>query len=101
MKNPYTPQPGDYLTPDDWKFGESLRVDAFSFKDSSFPGCQFRLPAGCTGELLAVNLKVTGKDHYIGTYGMKPCPQYKCRVRIEFVGDGEPSTLTIGWLYHA
>ena len=47
MKSPYTPQPGDYVKPDGWKVGEILAEETLGFKDTSFPGCQFRLKTSC------------------------------------------------------
>ena len=89
---------GDYLEPDGWPpcSGENIRK-ADGFSDSSFPGCQFRLPS--VGGELAINLTRTGKDHYIrNAYGRN---QYRNRVKIEWVGDGEPSTFSHGWIYHS
>ena len=95
MKSPYTPQPGDYVKPDGWKIGEILAEETLAFKDASFPGCQFRLKASC-GTRLAVNIKVTGQDYWVEPWGSRQ----RCRCQVEFVGDGEPSTTTVGWLYH-
>jgi len=91
----YTPQVGDYVTPDGWKFGEHLTASD-NYSDSSFPGCQFRLPA--SGYSLAVNVTITGRNHFVCSYGTGP--MYRSRAKIEFVGDGEPSTFTHGWVYH-
>jgi len=88
----YIPQEGDYVCPDDWTFGENL-VEDNGFSDSEFPGCEFRLPTS-TGLELAVNVKVTGKDHWSGG------GTFKARCKIEFVGDGDQSTFTGGWIYH-
>lgn len=90
----YKPQIGDYVVPDGWRFGEVLKPDS-GYSDSEFPGCAFRLPS--TGGELAINIKVTGKDHFITNSISK---MYRTRIRIEFVGDGEPSTFTGGWLFH-
>jgi len=52
-----------------------------------FPGCQFRLTSPNHPESsLAVNVHVTGRDRRDSS------GQRRCRCRIEFVGDGEPST---------
>ena len=90
-----TPQVGDYVQPNHWATGELL-LPGDGFKDSSFPGAQFRLPsARRRGPTLAVNIKATGrKSHFTGT-------GWKVRVRIEFVGDGEPSTFSGGWLHRS
>ena len=89
----YQPEVGDYVHPDDWQFGELLKEDD-GFKDASFPGCQFRLPS-CGGDL-AVNVVVTGRKVRCcsGSWGW-------VRVKIEFVGDGEASDFTGGWLKKA
>ena len=98
MENKATPTIGDYVTPDYWPIGECLKASD-GWKDASFPGCQFRLPCGThLGYELAVNIKVTGKPHYILSYGGSRC---RSRIKIEFVGDGEPSEYTGGWLYHS
>jgi hypothetical protein len=86
---------GDYLVPDGWKVGEKLEEDD-GYSDSSFPGCQFRLPVSAPVKMsLAVNLKVTGRTLWFD----RTSGRDKIRVRIEFVGDGEESTFHGGWLY--
>jgi len=93
MLTRYQPKQSDYLQPDGWPEGSGEQIkDDDGYKDSSFPGCQFRLPT--RDYSLAVNLKVTGRDH------ITPLGNLRCRVKIEFVGDGEPSTFSGGWLYH-
>jgi len=92
MKNTvnYIPQIGDYVKPDGWKFGESLKEDD-GFSDSMFPGCDFRLSS--IGGELAVNIKITSRDYrcYQGSWGW-------LRVKIEFVGDCEESQFCGGWM---
>lgn len=65
-----------------------------NFADSSYPGCQFRVPVNGNGPIksAAVNIKVTGR-----TWKWR---SDRCWVRcqIEYVGDGEPSTFCGGWL---
>jgi hypothetical protein len=94
----YEPKIDDYVKPDDWYSGHCLE-GSDGFSDSGFPGCQFRLPCdsyevGGTGPL-AVNIKVTGRSWrlYKGELAV--------RVKIEFVGDCEPSTFASGWLWPA
>ena len=88
------PQVGDFLKPDGWQIGSQLEQDN-GFSDSSFPGCQFRLPSGQWPNYhLAVNVTVTGGKHAID--GMHTRTRSRCK--IEFVGDGEPSTFTAGWI---
>jgi len=80
-------QIGDFVKPDFWAVGERLLEDD-GFSDLSFPGCQFRLPGGWD-YLWAVNIKITGRvPRRDGSY----------RCRIEFVGDGAPSTFTGGFI---
>ncbi len=81
------PHEDRWVKPDGWNVGGCL-------ESSDWDAAQFRLPTGSNGPIksLAVNITVTGKKvrYY---YGMEAV-----RVRIEFVGDGEPSTFTNGWM---
>lgn len=83
---------GMYIRPDFWTYVEKLEAGD-NYRDESFPGCQFRIPAGYIGGKpqyhLAVNVKKTGNVR--NREGMVRC-------RIEFVRDGEPSTFTGGWI---
>lgn len=82
---------GLYILPDGWTIGEIL-AESDGYRDSSFPGCDYRLPR--SDYQLATNVKITGqKSHLIS------CDWFRTRVKIEFVGDGEPSTFVGGWLY--
>ena len=92
----HIPRVGEWVEPDNWNFGASLNPGD-PYVDSGFPGCQFRVELSRTNIDLAVNLKVTGNPHF--TYYNKEA-HYRSRVRIEFVGDCEPSEFTGGWLYH-
>lgn len=86
---------GNFIAPDGWNIGENLEVSN-GYSDSDFPGCEYRLPAGF-GIRLAVNIVITGRtSHFYGGLGTSI---YRTRVKIEFVGDGEPSTYTGAWLY--
>ena len=88
------PKVGDGFKGDLWSWTYDLgKSDGFS--DSSFPGCQFRIEDSQNSPLrgIAVNIHVTGRPRWNG-HG------YESRVKIEFVGDGEPSTFTGGKLYH-
>ena len=90
----HTPTEYDFLKPDGWHIGEEITTDN-GFKDSSFPGCQFRIKSGQWPEYnLAINVTVTGKPHSHTGRGAKS------RCKIEFVGDGEDSTFTTGWIIH-
>ena len=71
-------------------------LEGDSYVDSGFAGCDFRFPNPITGwetkHSIAINVTITGRT-----------TQYRksarwVRVRIEFVGDCEPSTFTSGWL---
>ena len=84
------PETGDHVKPDGWEVGSNL-LPSDGYSDSLFPGCDFRLPS--IGGNLAVNIKVTGHRTYITDLG-----RVKVRCRIEFVGDGSPSTFAHGWL---
>lgn len=91
----YTAKIGDSVKPDEWPIFSTL-IKGDDYCDDSFPGCDFRLPSSrYEGYQLAVNVKVTGLPHDTGMWG-----RYKSRCRIEFVGDGEPSTFSGGWIYH-
>ena len=90
MKERETVNVGDFVQPDGWKIGELLTEDD-GFKDSSFPGCQFRLLS--TGGELAVNVRITGKERWLD----KGSKWFRCE--IEFVGDGKESQFTRGWLH--
>ena len=85
----------NYLHPDNWNIGEII-TQADDYSDSSFPGCQYRIPAGLPsiGWELAINLTVSGRKSFPLDFG-----RYKTRVKIEFVGDGEPSNFSHGWIY--
>ena len=87
------PQVGHYLEPDEWRIGSVLEPDN-GYKDSSFPGCQFRIRNEDHPHVtFAINLKITGKPRHYST------SNYRSRCKIEFVRDGEPSQFAGGWLY--
>jgi len=91
----YEAEPGDRLEPDGWNGQFETLEKSDGFKDSSFPGCQFRLPSGNYNSVkYAVNITIANK---------KPADTWwwkgKVRVKIEWVGDGKPSTFSRGWLY--
>ena len=95
------PQIGHHVEPDGWRIGENLEASD-GWSDSLYPGCQFRLPchAGCIEPQakLGINITVTGNPHYLA--GSRISQRHRSRIKIEIVGDGEPSTFTGGWLYH-
>ena len=85
---------GMTIKPDLWDYANYLE-ESDGYSDSSFAGCQYRLPSNCNQTYkLAVNIKVTGRKSHNLYHG-----RYRTRVRIEFVGDGEPSEFTYGWIY--
>jgi hypothetical protein len=59
------------------------------YKDNLFPGCQFRIQMFDSN--VAVNVKITGKTP------TRRNGSLWYRVKVEFVGDGEPSTFSGGW----
>ena len=82
----------DTIKGDQWSWAYRLDADD-GFSDSSFPGCQFRVNIDDKNILLAVNIKTTGLPRWNGQ-------RYQSRCKIEVVGDGEPSTIFGGVLYH-
>lgn len=78
---------GSCIRPDGWRFGERLTV-------SDWNKAQFRLPTGSSGPIksLAVNVTITGR-----TWQRREGDLW-VRVRVEFVGDGEPSVFVGGWM---
>lgn len=98
------PQAGDRISLDTWPSYcfYAIFEDTLGYKDSSFPGCQFRYtPDDAPGYQIAINIRVTGSAHILfnGAKDTDGKRRYKARVRIEFVGDGEPSTFAAGILY--
>lgn len=85
---------GMHVEPDEWNTFSYLE-QGDDYTDSSFAGCQYRLPSNCAMDYkIAVNVKVTGrKSHNLYDNW------FRTRIQIEFVGDGDPSTFTHGWIY--
>lgn len=88
---------GNYILPDGWKsgIGENLEKSD-GFKDSSFPGSDYRLPLPNCGGSAAVNVKITGRKiiYRGGNYsiGWKRC-------KVEWVrDDNEPSEFSGAWI---
>ena len=85
-----------YLVPDGWRIGELVKEDNDTYKDDSWPGCDYRIKAHDSN--LGINLSISGrKSHYFRDYSNKIT--YKTRVKIEHVGDGEESTFNHGWIF--
>ena len=84
---------GDNIQGDDWGLNNFYALEPDSgYKDSSYPGCQFRYTDRYNNHI-GVNIVTTGKPHW------NEC-RYQSRCKIEVVGDGEPSTIFGGLLYH-
>lgn len=81
------PKIGSCIKPDGWRLASRLTPETWEAAD-------FRLPLNSDGPIksLAVKIKVTGR-----TWQRRE-GDYYIRVAIEFVGDGEPSTFTRGWM---
>lgn len=80
---------GSVIKPDGWGLSERLQ-------SSDWDRAQFRLPTGhqiCSLQL-AVNVAVTGR-----TLQRREGDLW-VRVKIEFVGDCEPSTFHSGWMLY-
>jgi hypothetical protein len=84
------PEVGTVVYPDGWaNKGGDLR-------ESSWDKADFRLnSATFTDESMAVNIKITGRT-FQRPWGFNS-PR-AVRVRIEFVGDGEPSSFSGAWM---
>lgn len=91
-----SPQIGSLVRPDEWR-------NAHRLVESDWSEAPFRLPTGrmmpWADEVrevrLAVRVEVTGRTvrRPFGRYGGR-----WVRVRVTFVGDGEPDTHTGGWM---
>ena len=90
------PQVGDFVKPEGWQIGEFL-YEGSNYSDSSFPGCRFYLATNSGGPIthLAVNIKVTGRKPQ--DYRKDGAEKWACR--IEFVGDGVPSSFSKGYIW--
>ena len=85
------PKVGDAIIGDEWPVYAAERlIEGDTWHDSSFPGCRFRVPMHDYN--IAVNVTITGKT----PTKRNGVIWYRCK--IEFVGDGEPSTFTGGWI---
>ena len=83
----YLPEVGSLIRPDGWRFSERL-------VESDWSEAEFYLLTGhCVGiQQVAVNITITGRtlQRFDGDLWV--------RVKIEFVGDGEPSVFHGGWM---
>lgn len=84
---------GQILKLDDWGFHTPL-MQGDDFVDSGYHGCQFRIQTNHihAPASVAVNLTQTGKRIWQRNYGDR------VRVKVEFVGDCEPSTFGGGYV---
>lgn len=79
-------QVGTYVWPDNWAMGNCLRKGLEGF-------CPFYLPTNNPIiTQLACNVEITGRRP------QRRCGDYYLRVRITFIGDGEPDTVCGGWI---
>lgn len=85
-----TPEVGSYVKPDGWMYGTHLEAGL----TCEFWKCDFYMPLNSGGPIKAVaaNIVVTGRTV------QRKAGMYMVRVRIEFVGDGDPSTYTSGYM---
>ncbi len=84
-----TPAPGRYIAPDGWTWGDRLVAG-----EEPYP-LRLMLPSGRNGgpiKSLAVRIEVTGRTVQKWKSGDA------VRVRIVFLGDGEPDTSTGGYM---
>lgn len=93
-----TPRVGSYIRLGD-TIGEARMGDALLPGDEpcgSWAGCEFRWPSPVFGwrekHAIACNVTITGRA--LTRWG----GDLWVRVKVEWVGDGEPSTETRGWL---
>jgi hypothetical protein len=80
---------GTPIQPEEWGLcGSRLEV-------SDWDQAEFRLPSLSYPDYsIAVNVRITGR-----TFQRRPYSDMRwVKVEIEFVGDGEPSTFTAGWV---
>ena len=79
---------GTHVEPEHWGIGNLLKPGLAGF-------CDYYLPTNSGGPVkeVAVNVTITGRTRIRRQGG------YWVRVKIEFVGDGEPSTFTGGWVH--
>ena len=80
------------IYPDSWPNWSFIKVDDCTYTDNDWKGCDYRVSEG-NSEGLAINVHITGKSSkWNGS-------TFETRARIEFVGDGQPSTFAKGKVY--
>ena len=87
------------IHPDSWPTWSFVKTDHCTYKDNGWNGCDYRVESKSWmthdhhSNGLAINVHITGKtSKWNGV-------TFETRARIEFVGDGEPSTFTKGKVY--
>ena len=103
----YTPVLGDAVAPDGWRGDFGNLLEGAENSNDAFPGCQFFITLNNGGPItqLAVNLTISGRKRHFVAPAYLPGEErstinrWRQRVKIEFVGDCEPSTFTKGWVY--
>jgi hypothetical protein len=80
------------IYPDTWPTWSFVQLDHCTYKDNGWSGCDYRIAEG-SSEGLAINIYLTGRDSKWNGV------TFETRARIEFVGDGEPSTFVKGKVY--
>ncbi len=80
---------GDFLKPDNWRYGEILQASGDDFSALRLPTC-----SGGPIRSLAVSVKVTGRLVHWQSFGNN-----WVRAKITFLGDGEPNTTCGARLY--
>ena len=80
-------QVGTYVKPEGWKFGSCLEKGLEGF-------CPFYLPTHTPPvKHIACRIEVTGRTR------RRVEGEWMVRVKIIFIGDGEPDTITYGWIH--
>ena len=93
IREPVVPTVGQTLCIDGWS--RSSYHAWVPLDESEWEAAQFYVTAPFTDARVALRLEVTGRTYQWPFGSDSP----KCvRVRVEFVGDGEPSTYGKGWL---
>jgi hypothetical protein len=80
------------IYPDSWPYWESIKTDNCTYTDNGWNGCDYRVITG-NADGLAINVHITGKTSTWNGF------TFETRAKIEFVGDGEPSTFSKGKVY--
>ena len=88
MATDYVPVPGDFVKPDQWRWGEKLLPETWE-------GAEFRIPTTNSGPIkdLAINLKMTGRKLRFHDGGFA----YRCQV--EFVREDDDNVLSGAWIF--